>query len=376
MDCTPHPGWQKLLKRAAVDANRANKVKGCNGVVLLHATVPARGGRRRHVKMLCLGDVHGPNEKPRDADWRVTREAGEITNLQLFQAVVSACTNHNTQLRIFLEEECFKPNNCMTQMIDEIHRQSGLIIVRSELKACVGHCGMCVLGCNRVRVEAVDARLFDRLLYHNLFRKQFAWAASPDATTQAQKWYRFFIEPEQRCAGMWKVFGQMGFEGNAEMLTHYHHRYMTVFAPELLALVQAVGPDIAEQVKSLLVRTHISQFKYELEAEGNVLWVTLQSIIMDYYTLLRMLCTKDDCYAIQAGTAHTIVITLVLMMLTRNRAFSQKQCDKTYKRLVEIVYENHNFDLNCTKAKDVAFYDGTRIQMDKFHNFGEMLELL
>ena len=377
--------WKHMLERAEGAVSTASVIKGCHGATLIVARTPEGLG----IRVLCLGDVHGPRESHHPPNWLSRRNPDEATNLQLLQALVSRCKRVGTPLTVMLEEQYFRvsdDSDDLVDLMDRIHRRSGLVVVRNQLRGCLTRRGACVLGCHDVRVEAVDARLFDSLLYRNLFRKKFACRRGEPPLRAAERWYRFFVTPSQsESAGgeaMWSEFAKMGFGTCGVGFSRYRQRYFEDWLPLVIAEADRVGERAAVRLRELLISAHLGQFRCELDEEGDVLWVTMQSIIMDYYTLLRMLAHSDTPCVLQAGTAHTIVVTLVLMLLAKGEQHAasrrcRRWCDRTYRDLANRVFEDNRCDTNVTEAAQVAVLRQTgNLVTGRCKTFGDLVRLL
>ena len=360
----------------------ASILKGCHGATLIVATTPDLA-----IRVLCLGDVHGPTHPHHPPNWLSSRSPNETTNLQLMQALVASCTRLHKSLTIMLEEQHFRSKDEAVDsldLMDSIHRRSGLVVVRNQLRGCLTG-GVCVLGCRDVRVEAVDVRLFDSLLYGNLFRKKFLGSRRETLPSAAERWYRFFVTPSlSESAGgrrMWAEFAQMGFDSCELSFSEYRRRYVEHWLPLLVTETAKVGEPAAVRLREMLISVHLSQFRCELDEEGDVLWVTMQSIIMDYYTLLRIMLNSGAPCVLQAGTAHTIVVTLVLMLLAKGERHPasprcRSWCDRAYRDLAHRVFEDDRFEVNLTEAAGVAVLRCGSLMTGSCATFGDLIQML
>jgi len=381
--CVVPDEWQRMFDTAEAAVSAASVLKGCHGATLIVATTP----EGLAIRVLCLGDVHGPTHPYHPPNWLSSRSCNETTNLQLMQALVASCTRLRRPLTVMLEEQHFRSadkSGDSVDLMDSIHRRSGLVVVRNQLRGCLTG-GVCVLGCRDVRVEAVDARLFDRSLYGNLFRKKFLGSCRETLPSAAERWYRFFVTPSlsESAAGrwMWTEFAQMGFDSSEVSFSKYRRRYVEHWLPLLVSETGKVGERAAMRLREMLISAHLSQFRCELDEEGDVLWVSIQSIIMDYYTLLRIMLNSGAPCVLQAGTAHTIVVTLVLMLLAKGERHPASRrcrswCDRAYRDLAHRVFEDDRFEVNLTEAAGVAVLRRGSLITGGCATFGDLVRML
>ena len=356
------------LQAAYHRTNPTQTILGCHGGLLLNGTF---AGKPRCV--LLFGDVHGPDVATEAPNWRTASPGKTTTNLEFYKAIAAAAAARSECVEIMLETPLFRelaprPSGHL----------SGLTMVRHELRACLRKDGECALGCRFPRVLALDLRLYDPAVMLRLHQTQTAFARGSDA----RKWFEFFVD-SSRCQGhrWWQRLQDQVFDGvAAEQVQNFVANQTGAVCSVLRQYESYLSPQQVQDARLAVVEAHVAAYDHTMHTEGEVPWIALAAIQVDYYTVLRILASsKCTRFVAQMGTAHTLVVALALMVLTAGIPLTKQHRLRlrtwwvtTYATLYDRVFERSSFQDNRLRVAD-AYRWADRLSCCVFRSVGDLI---
>jgi hypothetical protein len=167
-----------------------------------------------------------------------------------------------------------------------------------------------------------------------------------------EDWLAFYISSveTQDDDTKWQKIYRIAFEGDASDFQFYKHQFIYEYRAMLRKREAKLAATDIARIKACLVRAKALVVR---STEGPaVRWVTIPSIIMDYYTILRIVApyapkralpcrhgspgAERVSYAVlQAGSGHIYPILLTLMQLQSRRRVSNRRLSKQMRILLQ-----------------------------------------